>query len=130
MRAAISADWTGEPPGELMASATALAPRWPKARASRGATDSTDRPREPSRPPEAMTPDRRTTGTTAPRRKRLLIHSNMPDTVAARRLEGKPPGVAQDRLGFVGVAAVRPMQDERRRLAAVERLGAAGADQY
>ena len=39
MRWAISADCTGEPPGELIASATALAPRVLEGRASSGATD-------------------------------------------------------------------------------------------
>ena len=67
MRWAISADCTGEPPGELSDSATALAPRVSNARFSKGATDSIDRLRPPSRPPEAMTPERRTTGTTGPR---------------------------------------------------------------
>ena len=41
MRWAISADCAGEPPGELIASATALAPRMSKARLSSGATAST-----------------------------------------------------------------------------------------
>src|SRR5260221_3580830 len=114
MRWAISADWTGEPPGELMASATALAPRRPKARASKGAVDSIDRPREPSRPPAAMTPESRTTGTAGPRRKRFLNQPNMAGTVAVRRLEGKPVAVPQYRLGVVAIAAVGPMQDEGR----------------
>ena len=116
MRWAISADCTGEPPGELIASATALAPRMSKARLSSGATDSMDRLRPPNRPPEAMTPDRRTTGTTGPRRKRSLNQPSMAGTVAARASEGKRRGVTQDRLGLVGVAAFRPMQHERRRL--------------
>src|SRR5260370_37325856 len=113
MRWAISADCTGEPAGELMASATALAPCRPKARASSGATDSMDSPRDPRRPPAAITPDKRTTGTAGPRRRRLLNQSNMAGTVAVRRLEGKPPGMPQYRLGFGGIAAVRPVQEER-----------------
>src|SRR3954466_4365504 len=116
MRWAISADCTGEPPGELMASATALAWRVLKARASSGAVVSIDRPRGPSRLPEAMTPFRRTTGTTGPRRQRFRNHSNMAGAVAARSLEVQRSGVAQDRLGLLGVAAFGRMQGERRRV--------------
>src|SRR5258708_5072280 len=126
MRWAISADCTGEPPGELMASATALAPGRLKARAGSGATDSMDRPRDPNRPPAAaITPERRTTGTAGPRRRRFLNQSNMAGTVAMRRLEGKRLAVPQYRLCLVGIAAIGPMKHQRRRVASVGPVGAA-----
>src|SRR5688572_4812973 len=129
MRWPIKADCTGEPPGELMASATALAPRMSKARLSSGATLSIEIPRLPKRPPEAMTPDRRTTGTTGPRRKRSFNQLSMTGNVPAATSEGKRAGVAQDGLGLVGVAAARPMQREGRRVVPCRPVGAAGAHQ-
>src|SRR5215469_9238847 len=113
MRWPISADCTADPPGELMASATALAPRMPKARASSGAADSTESPRAPRRLPDVMAPVRRTTGTVGPRRRRFLIHSSMAGTLAAGGLEGKRCGVTQDRLGLIGITPVGLVQDKR-----------------
>src|SRR5882757_10889404 len=130
MRWPISADCAGDPPGELIASAIALAPRVSKARLSNGETDSTDRLRPLKRPLEAMTPDRRTTGTTGPRRKRSFNQPSMAGTVAAPASEGKRRGVTQDRLGRVGVAALRPVQHQRRRFDALQGGGAAGSYQY
>ena len=72
-----------------------------------------ERPRLPSIPPEAMTPERRTTGTIGPRRKRFFNQLNMAGTVAVGSSEGKGSGVAQHRFRFVGIAAVRPVQHER-----------------
>src|SRR5215211_1791141 len=129
MRWPIKADCTGEPPGELTASATALAPRMSKARLSSGATLSIERPRLPKRPPEAMTPDSRTTGTTGPRRKRSFNQPSMTGNVPAATSEGKRAGVAQDGLGLVGVPSVRTMQRERRRIVPRRPVGAAGAQQ-
>src|SRR5215212_7071844 len=129
MRWPIKADCTGEPPGELIASATALAPRVLKARASSGATLSMERPRLPKRPPEAMTPDSRTTGTTGPRRKRSFNQPSMSGNVPAATSEGKRAGVAQDGLSFVGVPPVRTMQGERRRIVPHRPVGPAGAHQ-
>src|ERR1700716_2640489 len=130
MRWPISADCAGDPPGELIASATALAPRVSKARLSNGETDSTDRLRPLKRPLEAMTPDRRTTGTTGPRRKRSFNQPSMAGTVAAPASEGKRRGVTQDRLGRVGVAALGPVQHQRRRFDALQGGGAAGSYQH
>src|SRR5258708_38098304 len=131
MRWAISADCTGEPPGELMASATALAPGRLKARASSGATDWMDSPRDPNRPPAAaITPERRTTGTAGPRRRRFLNQSNMAGTVAMRRLEGKRLAVPQYRLCLVGIAAIGPMKHQGRRVASVGPVGAARPHQH
>src|SRR5262249_27400318 len=130
MRWAISADCTGDPPGELMASATAFAPGKAKARASKGATVSIDSPRRPSTAPAAITPESRTTGTAGPRRRRFLNQSNMARTVATRRLEGKRLATPQYRLGLVGVAAVGPVQDQRRTLLSVGLVGAARPDQH
>ena len=84
MRVAIRADCTGDPPGELIASATALAPLVPKALFSSEETASRERPRAPNRLPAAITPERRTTGTMGVRRRRFVIQLNMPGTVAAR----------------------------------------------
>src|SRR5260370_6616295 len=104
MRWPISADCAGDPPGELIASATALAPRVSKARLSNGETDSTDRLRPLKRPLEAMTPDRRTTGTTGPRRKRAFNQPSMAGTVAPPASQGKPHAVTHDRLPRLAVA--------------------------
>src|SRR5260370_36132098 len=123
MRWAISADCAGEPPGELIASATALAPRVSKARLSNGDADSTDRLGPLKRPLEAMTPDRRTTGTTGPRRKRSFNQPSMAGTVAAPASEGKRHGVTQDRLGRVAVATLGPVQHQRGRLDALQGAG-------
>src|ERR1700738_2900739 len=130
MRWAISADRAGEPPGELIASATALAPRVSKARLSNGETDSTDRLRPLKRPLEAMTPDRRSNGTHGPRRKRSFNQPSMAGTVAAPASEGKRRGVTQDRLGHLGVAALRPVQHQRWRLDALQGAGPAGSYQH
>src|SRR5918993_5408587 len=129
MRWPIKADCTGEPPGELMASATALAPRMSKARLSSGATLSMERPRLPKRPPEAMTPDSRTTGTTGPRRKRSFNQPSMGGNVPAATSEGKRASVAQDGLGLVGVSAAWPMQREGWRVVPRQPVGPAGAHQ-
>src|SRR5918996_3509010 len=66
IRAAINADCTGEPPGELIASATALAPRTLNARSRAGLTAVSDKPTPRSDGPP-ITPARRTTGTTGTR---------------------------------------------------------------
>src|SRR4029453_15731732 len=117
MRWPIKADCTGEPPGELIESAPALAPRVSKARLKSGATLSMESPRLPKRPLEAMTPDRRTTGTTGPRRKRSFNKVSRGGMFPAAPSEGKRAGVAQDGFGFVSVTAARAMQGEGRCLA-------------
>ena len=63
IRLAMSADCTGEPPGELIASATALAPRILNARSSAGLIPVSERPM-PRRDGPPITPESRTTGTT------------------------------------------------------------------
>ncbi len=70
MRAAISEDWTGEPPGELMASATAAGRLRRKARSSTGARTASERPAPAARPTAPMVPVRRTTATTGRRGER------------------------------------------------------------
>src|SRR5260370_15119057 len=77
-----------------------------------------------------MTPDRRTTGTTGPRRKRSFNQPSMAGTVAAPASEGKRHGVTQDRLGRVTVATLGPVQHQRGRLDALEGAGQAGPDQH
>ena len=58
----MSEDWTGEPPGELIKSATALGLPRLNARSNIGATDASLSP-PPDRPPADMTPVSRTTAT-------------------------------------------------------------------
>ena len=62
MRFWINADCTGEPPGELIASATALSPPTLNARAMTGASDSSDSPRRRG-PNDPITPDSGMTAT-------------------------------------------------------------------
>src|ERR1700722_473802 len=75
MRKYIWRDCTGEPPGELITSATALAFLVAKARSSILATPASDMPGR-SGVTAPITPDNRTTGTTAlARRRRAGTHS-------------------------------------------------------
>jgi hypothetical protein len=86
MRLAMSDDCTGEPPGELTASATALMPPSEKARSSVGARPASDSPLR-SGPIGPITPLSRTTATIgAPR----SLASDHITASARRRRAGSP----------------------------------------
>ena len=116
MRRAISADCTGEPPGELIIKATALRSGMAKARSIAGARAARVKPgRRPPRSP--MTPDRRMTGTRGggvrPSRvmaRRINMRTNMGrETFASKAAPATDPAsqiqrgaMAQDGVGRSG----------------------------
>src|SRR5262245_26556111 len=112
MRLAISEDCTAEPPGELMASATAVTPPTEKLRSSVRARPLSDRPlrQGPSGP---MTPTSRSTATTGtPRARAIGSQSRTRFISRCLRLQDQPDAVAQDHLGRRRVAAIGLVQDE------------------
>jgi hypothetical protein len=78
MRWPINDDCTGDPPGELMMMATALARLTEKAFFNCDSTVSSDRPRRPRLPDCEITPLKRTTGTTDLRRRQNIILDRSP----------------------------------------------------
>src|SRR4029453_2543254 len=130
IRAAINADCTGEPPGELIESATALAPRTLNARSRAGLMPFSDRPMPRSDGPP-ITPDSRTTGTTGtrgPRPGQRQSHGlNSP--IMPPIGQGERPAMTQDILQPRLEAAVLVMQDQARQQAQRSSRILAGLDQ-
>src|SRR5919106_6077427 len=132
MRPAIKADCTGEPPGLLIVSATALAPRTLNARSSAGLRLWSDRPRPRNGAPP-ITPDSLTTGTTGPRRRNAGHHrqcQGLSRGIVAPLGQVEGDAITEHAFRYRGEAAVRAVQNQTRGEPQRSSSAFAGLDQH